>query len=172
MNLSRIFIATLAAVTLLSATVAEATNDLSRARTATARFHDIATAIEAGYSIELADAAGITCIANPAGVMGIHYVNGTLVSDAEVDATKPDVLVYQQLPNGKRRLVAVEYVVFQGAWLAAGNTSAPTLFGQTLTLVPAGNRYGLPPFYEIHAWIWMNNPDGMFKDWNPSGSCA
>jgi len=35
-----------------------------------------------------------------------------------------------------------------------------------------GNRYGLPPFYELHAWIWQNNPDGMFKDWNPSGSCA
>lgn len=75
--------------------------------------------------------------------MGIHYVNGALVGDASLDAATPEVLVYQQLPNGKLRLVAAEYIVFQGAWLSAGNTAAPTLFGQTLTLVPAGNRYGL-----------------------------
>jgi hypothetical protein len=54
----------------------------------------------------------------------------------------------------------------------AGNTAGPTLFGQPLKLIPMGNRYGLPPFYEIHAWIWQHNPDGMFKDWNPSGSCT
>ncbi|HJW50267.1 MAG TPA: hypothetical protein VJ726_12705 [Candidatus Limnocylindria bacterium] len=162
-----------AVVTLLATTAAEATNDLSRARGATARFHDLATAQGAGYGGPLEDLAGISCIANPGvGVMGIHYVNGTLVGDAAVDAATPEVLVYQQLPNGRLRLVAVEYVVFQGSWLAAGNTAPPTLFGETLTLIPAGNRYGLPPFYEIHAWIWMQNPDGMFKDWNPSGSCG
>lgn len=160
-------------VTLLASTAAAATSDLARARTATAAFHDLAAANAAGYGGPLQDLAGISCIANPgAGVMGIHYVNGTLVSDGTVDAATPEVLVYQQLPNGRLRLVAVEYVVFQGAWLAAGNTAAPTLFGETLTLVPAGNRYGLPPFYEIHAWIWMHNPSGMFNDWNPSGSCA
>jgi hypothetical protein len=173
MKKTKFFLATLALLMLLSATAAEATNDLSRARGATARFHDIATAQGAGYGGPLEDLAGISCIANPGvGVMGIHYVNGALVGDASLDAATPEVLVYQQLPNGKLRLVAAEYIVFQGAWLIAGNTAAPTLFGQTLTLVPAGNRYGLPPFYEIHAWIWMNNPSGMFKDWNPSGSCA
>ena len=172
MKKSKFFLATLALLMLVSATAAEATNDLSRARGATARFHDIATAQGAGYGGPLEDLAGISCIANPGvGVMGIHYVNGALVGDASLDAATPEVLVYQQLPNGKLRLVAAEYIVFQGAWLIAENTAAPTLFGQTLTLVPAGNRYGLPPFYEIHAWIWMHNPDGMFKDWNPSGSC-
>jgi hypothetical protein len=104
--------------------------------------------------------------------MGVHFVNGALVGDADLDAARPEVLVYQPARNGKLKLVAVEYVVFQGSWLAAGNTAPPTLFGQTLTLVPAGNRYGLPPFYEIHAWIWQFNPDGIFKDWNPRGSCA
>lgn len=173
MKKTRLFLATLALLMLVSATAAEATNDLSRARGATARFHDVATAEGAGYGGPLEDLAGISCIANPGvGVMGIHYVNGALVGDASLDAATPEVLVYQQLPGGKLRLVAAEYIVFQGAWLSAGNTAAPTLFGQTLTLVPAGNRYGLPPFYEIHAWIWMNNPDGMFKDWNPSGSCS
>jgi hypothetical protein len=166
-------LATIGLLMLLSATAAGATNELGRARGATARFHDIATAQGAGYAGPLEDLAGISCIANPgAGVMGIHYVNSALVGDASLDALAPEVLVYQQLPKGKLRLVAAEYIVFQGAWLMAGNTAAPTLFGQTLTLVSAGNRYGLPPFYEIHAWIWMNNPSGMFNDWNPDGSCA
>lgn len=172
MRLKKLVVATIALVTILSATTVEATSDLSRARTATAAFHDLAVAQTAGYGGPLEDLAGISCITSPGtGVMGIHFVNGGLVGDAVVDAATPEVLVYQPLPNGKLRLVAAEYVVFQGAWLAAGNTAPPTLFGQTLTLIPAGNRYGLPPFYEIHAWIWMNNPSGMFKDWNPSGSC-
>lgn len=173
MRLKKLVVATIALVTILSATAAEATGDLSRARKATAPFHDLASALAAGYGGPLEDLAGISCIANPGvGVMGIHYVNGALVGDASLDAATPEVLVYQQLPGGKLRLVAAEYIVFQGAWLAAGNTAPPTLFGETLTLIPAGNRYGLPPFYEIHAWIWMSNPSGMFEDWNPSGSCV
>jgi hypothetical protein len=23
----------------------------------------------------------------------------------------------------------------------------------------------------LHAWIWQNNPAGMFEDWNPTVSC-
>lgn len=147
--------------------------DVSTARAATAEFHRLDAAIAAGYGGPFADAAGITCIANPGvGVMGVHYVNGSAVGDAILDPAKPEALVYQPQPNGKLRLVAVEYIVFQGAWLQAGNTEAPRLFGRPLTLIPLQNRYGLPPFYEIHAWLWKNNPDGMFKDWNPDGSCG
>ena len=146
--------------------------DLSAARAATARFHKLAAANDAGYKILVRDLAGITCIASPGvGVMGIHYVNGLALGDAVLDPTKPEALVYQPLANGKLRLVAVEYIVFEGAWLMAGNTAGPRLFGQPLKLIPMGNRYGLPPFYEIHAWIWQHNPAGMFKDWNPRGSC-
>jgi len=141
---------------------------LSTARAATAQFHQLEAANAAGYTILVRDLAGLTCIEQPGvGVMGIHYANGLALGDAVVNPAKPEALVYQPLPNGKLRLVAAEYIVFQGAWLQAGNTS-----GQPLKLIPMGNRYGLPPFFEIHAWIWQHNPDGMFKDWNPSGSCT
>lgn len=53
-----------------------------------------------------------------------------------------------------------------------GGGPAPSLFGQEFELVPAGNRYGLPDFYELHAWVWKHNPNGMFHDWNPTVSCA
>jgi hypothetical protein len=109
------------------------------------------------------------------GTMGQHYVNLDLVLDTAagvptIDPVHPEALVYEPRVNGGYRLVGVEYVVFQEAWDAA-NDSPPTLFGKTFTLVPAGNRYSLPPFYELHAWIWRPNPSGIFMDWNPSVSC-
>ena len=172
MKTLKLLLVTLAIVTILSATTAEATNDLGRARAATAAFHNFEAAEAAGHGGPVQDAAGITCIASTPGVMGLHYVRGDILFDGVIDAATPELLVYQPLPNGELRLVALEYLVFQGDWQLAGHIEPPTLFGQTFTLVPAGNRYGLPPFYELHAWIWMNNPSGMFEDWNPSGSCA
>ena len=47
-----------------------------------------------------------------------------------------------------------------------------TLLGNAQsTPIPAGNRYGLPDFYELHAWIWRPNPSGIFQNWNPKVSC-
>lgn len=157
---------------LVSAAAAAAHPDgLSTARAATAGYHELTVAKAAGYGL-LIDAAGIACIDNPGvGAMGIHYVNGALVGDAAVDAATPEALVYEPKPNGRLRLVAVEYVVFQTAWDAA-HGAPPSLFGQQFELVPAGNRYGLPAFYELHAWIWKHNPSGLFNDWNPRVSCA
>jgi hypothetical protein len=146
------------------------TMGLKAARNATAAFRDIATAIDAGYTIRLADKDGIECIDNPAGGMGIHYVNGDLVGDAKVKARTPDVLVYEPMRDGSLRLVALEYVVFQEKW-DAKHRSAPKLFGERFELLGADNRYGLPAFYELHVWLWKDNPSGMFEDWNPRVSC-
>ena len=159
------------AVALLAAAPATAApSGPSSVRAATAGFHDVDAAIAAQYG-ELTDAAGIACIDNPAGGMGIHYVNGTQVGDPAENAATPELLVYEPQPSGRLRLVAVEYVVLKEAWEGAGNTEPPSLFGQEFELVPAGNRYGLPDFYELHAWIWKHNPAGMFEDWNPDVSC-
>lgn len=140
-------------------------------RDATAAFFDVDEAIEQGWSIELADLAGITCIDSPDGAMGVHYVNGTLVSDAEIDELMPEALVYEPQPDGDLHLVAVEYVVIADAWHDAHRKQPPKLFGQKFTLVPAGNRYGLPDFYELHLWAWETNPAGLFQDWNPDVTC-
>ena len=145
-------------------------NSIHAAREATAKFRKLTVAEDRGYAL-LKDAAGIGCIDNPGvGAMGIHYANGMLVGDGKVKATAPDVLVYQPLPNGRMRLVALEYVVFQDAW-DAKHSGPPLLFGQTFELLGADNRYGLPPFYELHAWVWKHNPRGLFDDWNPRVTC-
>jgi hypothetical protein len=46
----------------------------------------------------------------------------------------------------------------------------PSLFGEDFHATAAGNRYGLPPFYALHAWVWRHTM--MFADWNPTVSCA
>jgi hypothetical protein len=146
---------------------------LSAAVRATARYHDLDAATAAGYGL-FVDAAGIACIANPPlGTMGIHYVNGSFVGDAVVDATGPEALVYEPQRDGGRKLVAVEYIVFQAVWEGAHGTgaAAPSLFGEHFHLVPAPNRYGIPAFYELHVWLWKPNPSGMFFEWNPRVSC-
>ena len=142
----------------------------SKVRKATAEYHRLATAKKDGYTL-LRDAKGIACIDSPGvGGMGIHYVKGALVGDGAIDVRKPEALVYDPQPDGGRRLVAVEYVVFQKAW-DDEHDEPPSLFGHEFHLVEAGNRYGLDAFYELHAWVWKKNPRGMFDDWNPRVSC-
>jgi hypothetical protein len=164
--------ASLMAVALVGPATAGAKGDsLADARGATAKYHRLQTAIDDGYG-RLLDAQGIACIDNPGvGGMGIHYVSDALVGDAAVNARKPEALVYEPKKNGRLRLVALEYVVFQSAW-DQEHKKPPKLFGRRFELIPAGNRYGLPAFYELHAWVWKHNPRGMFDDWNPRVSCA
>jgi hypothetical protein len=145
-------------------------SDVSKARSATAQFRKVARAKAAGYA-KLRDKDGIACIDNPGvGGMGVHYVNGDLVGKGRPILRKPDVLVYDPSPHGHKRLVALEYVVFQKAW-DESHDHPPKLFGRRFELIPEGNRYGLDPFYELHAWVWKHNPRGRFDDWNPKVTC-
>src|SRR4051794_34641029 len=158
---------------LLLATAAAAPagpSGVNSARKATVQYKKLAAAEHDGYGL-LKDAKGISCIDNPGvGGMGIHYAKKELVGDGKVNLSTPDVLVYDPGANGKMQLVALEYVVFQKAW-DANHSSPPKLYGQEFELVEAGNRYGLDPFYELHAWVWKHNSRGMFDDWNPKVSC-
>lgn len=145
--------------------------DLEAVRTATADFDDLAAAETAGYAL-LKDKDGIACIANPdGGAMGVHYANGALVEAGKIDAAKPQVLVYEPTTTGSLQLAAVEYVVLQEMW-DAEHSAPPELFEQEFMLTPAGNRYGLPAFYSLHAWAWKANPSGEFAMWNPDVHCA
>lgn len=141
-----------------------------RVRVATARYFDLDVAQAAGYGL-LKDTAGIACIANPGvGAMGVHYANGALLESGVIDALKPQVLVYAPEADGTLRLAAVEYVVLQSTWDAT-HQATPELFGESFMLTAAGNRYGLPAFYSMHAWVWESNPRGNLSMWNPRVHC-
>jgi len=161
------------ALTILASTVsaADSGDTLANARDATAIFQDPTAALAGGYDV-LTDAADIACIDMPGqGGMGVHYVKGSLVQSGVIDAARPQALVYEVQGDGRLSLVALEYVVLQSTWDAA-HSSPPELFGHKFMLTPAGNRYGLPAFYSLHAWIWKNNPSGTFNPWNPTVHCG
>jgi len=141
-------------------------DNLAAVRNATAAFHDLAKAEAAGYTrfYMCTDAEGV-------GAMGQHYVNLELVGDPAIDPLRPEALVYEPRRGGGYKLVGVEWVTFQDAWHQANGTAAPSVLGVAMKPVPAGNRYGLPPFYQRHAWIWAPNPLGTFEDWNSRVSC-
>ena len=134
-------------------------------RDATRQFMDVNAATAVGYGPFLG------CVSGPDhGAMGIHYVNGTLVGDGEIDASAPEALIYE--PSGGRlRLVGVEFIVDAATWLTNHNGAPPVLEGQVFNLVGSPNRYNLSPFFELHVWAWRENPQGAFVDWNNEVSC-
>jgi hypothetical protein len=146
-------------------------SDLDKAKRATAQFQDLEAAKGAGYGL-LLDANKIACIdMPPAGAMGVHYINGDFVGDAILNPRKPEGVVYEPKRNGRLKLVALEYVVFQEAW-DAEHANPPSLFGHRFDFTGSPNRYGLKPFYSLHAWVWKHNPAGTFAMWNPRVSCT
>lgn len=168
-----IAIASLGAAILVVAGGALATSSSDRlaAKQATATFKHLAKAKAAGYSLELKTTpanGAVSCIADPAGGMGIHMVNGKLL-DSAIALRSPEALVYEPR-GGKLQLVALEYVVDRKAWRDAGNSKPPKLFGREFSLVTK-NPFGLKPFYALHAWVWKTNPAGWLQPWNPRVSC-
>lgn len=157
------------------AMTADLQRELARVRAATARFHDIGTAVAAGYELGWVNGAGTRivagCVSHPggAGAMGYHYFNAALMRDDSTDALRPEVLVYAPTADGGRRLVAVEWVVRGPQSNPPGPARVPSVLGMDMHVLapPPG-----PAFYLTHAWVWAPNPDGMFADWNPRVSCG
>lgn len=141
---------------------------LAAARQGTARFHDVRQAEGAGYGSTLGtvEEPALGCFENPGvGGMGVHYVNGGLLGDGgALDPARPEALVYEMRPNGKLKLVGLEYIVLDAD--VPDKMHPPMLFGQHLHF---NDAVGL---WVLHAWVWAPNPLGMFEDWNPRvGMC-
>ena len=134
-------------------------------RAATERFKDVEVAKAEGYTLQFG------CVSGPdAGAMGLHYVNGALVGDGEIDATRPEIVIYEPTPNGGVNLIGADYLVLADAWNAT-HTMAPELHGQLCHLFEAPTRFGLPSFYTLHVWAWKDSPTGTFVNWHTKVSC-
>jgi hypothetical protein len=146
-------------------------DQLDRARDATRQFHNIANAEQAGYGL-LPDQAGITCIEDPMGMgaMGVHWANVDLVGKPSLHVRHPEALVYRPTADGTLQLAALEYVVIKADW-EQHHSGVPRLFGQSFNFTDAGNRFGLPPYYSLHVWVWYHNPAGTFQMFNPNVHC-
>jgi hypothetical protein len=134
-------------------------------RESTVRFRDPASAEAEGYKLMFG------CVSGPdAGAMGLHYVNMDLVGDGLLDATRPEIVIYEPLPGGRRRLIGADYLITAEAWHAK-NAGPPQIMGQLLHLFEAPNRFGLPAFYTLHVWAWKESPTGTFVNWHHNVSC-
>jgi hypothetical protein len=134
-------------------------------RDATARFQDVRVAEAEGYALQFG------CVSGPdVGAMGLHYVNGPLVGSGVLDATRPQIVIYEPQPNGRLKLIGADYLVLADAWNAT-HTEPPQLMGQLFHLFESPNRFGLPSFYTLHVWAWKENPSGAFVNWHPNVSC-
>lgn len=133
---------------------------VQKIRAATAQYRDVEIAKAHGYLPG-------PCVSGPNhGAMGVHFINGGLLGK-ELNVETPEALIYEPGRDGRMRLVGVEYITFAADWV----TEVPVLEGHLLNYQGAPNRYGIPPFYEIHVWAWRDNPDGTFSDWNRRVSC-
>jgi hypothetical protein len=134
-------------------------------RESTRRFRDVNQAEAEGYHLLFG------CVSGPDdGAMGLHYVNMDLVGDPALDPRHPEIVIYEPLPNGGRRLIGADFLVFAEAWHAT-HTATPELGGQLMHLIESPNRYGLPAFYTLHVWAWKPNPTGAFVNWHSDVSC-
>jgi hypothetical protein len=134
-------------------------------REATRRFHNVEQAEAEGYQLLFG------CVSGPDdGAMGLHYVNLELVGDGVLDPRRPEIVIYEPLPNGGRRLIGADFLVFVDTWHAS-NLGTPELMGQLLHLFESPNRFGLPAFYTLHVWAWKPNPTGAFVNWHSDVNC-
>ena len=165
---------------------------LDEVRNLTARYQSVDTALADGYVRD----PGNVCetaemMGQPAdvGAMGIHFFRPDLLgitgppnprvagTGMHTDFRKPAVLIYEPQADGTLQLVAVENLVFMKAWEAAGNTAPPSFQGHAYNRMvddPAtetDEAHHFEPHYDLHVWLYRENPAGMFAQFNPAGTC-
>ncbi len=160
---------TLAALALAAAPAAAQDRSwtaLDDVRLATGAYHSLDAAVADGFvPFGLEDPEVATCFENEAGGMGVHYVRNI---DDSVSHTDPEAMVYEITPDGASRLVGVEYIVPEEfVEDEDGNVVAlPNLLGQDF------HKHSFLPVYILHAWVWEENPAGVYADYNPNvGAC-
>jgi hypothetical protein len=141
-------------------------------RESTERFKDVAVADGEGYKLLFG------CVTGPdAGAMGLHYVkmpfvqNPPMTPDGKIDATRPQIVIYEPTPRGGVRLTGADYLILAEPWDKLHPMDPPQLKGQLFHYFESPNRFGLPAFYTLHVWAWKENPKGAFVNWHPNVSC-
>jgi hypothetical protein len=146
--------------------------ELAQARAALEKYRDPVIAVHDGYLSTVAcveyKRGGEGTMHYAPGGMGVHFLNLQLIGKP-LEAAKPQVLIYE--PDGDRlKLAAVEWFVP----VEAAGPTRPRIFGQELQ-GPMEGHVPLQPkemhHYDLHVWLWRNNPAGTFSPTNPAVTC-
>ena len=155
------------------ASAAKLSPELMSARDALAKYADPLVAVRDGYfstvaCVDFPHGGKDGPVDYPPGAMGIHFLNPAHVGP-QLDPAKPQVLLYEQV-DGKLKLTGAEWFMP----VAVAGDKAPAIFGQTLAgpmdghepIMPAALRH-----YDLHVWLWKDNPRGMFTSTNAAVKC-
>lgn len=137
---------------------------LAEVREALARYSDPLVAIRDGYF------STVGCVVYPQGGMGVHFLNPALIGPTP-DPFRPQILVYEPDRAGRLRLAAAEWFIP----LATGVTERPSIFGRPFDGPMEGHEPLMPRalhHYDLHVWLWKDNPAGVFSAINPTVDCA
>ncbi|HYD52197.1 MAG TPA: hypothetical protein VEA99_06210 [Gemmatimonadaceae bacterium] len=166
--------------------------DLATVRRATERFRDVKVALAEGYVRDpgnVCDDAPMMGKPASLGAMGIHFFRPDLLgitgppnprvtgTGTHTDFTRPSILIYEPQADGSLELVAVENLVFVDAWTKAGNTTAPSYQGVEYDLMrddpgtKVDEAHLFAPHWDRHVWLYRENPNGMFAQFNPNVTC-
>ena len=165
---------------------------LAEVRKATEQFRDVDVALAEGYirdPFDLCDTAEMMGKPAQLGAMGIHYFRPDLLgitappaprvdgNGTHTDFLKPAILIYEPQEDGTLQLVAVENLVFAAAWRAEGHREPPTFHGVPYdTMIDDPNTaldeaHMFQPHFDRHVWLYRDNPNGVFAQFNPAVSC-
>lgn len=142
---------------------ADASAELEQARAALQKYQDPIAAVRDGYFSTLG------CVHYANGGMGVHFLNTSLIGPVP-DPLRPQLLLYEPSDDGKLRLVAAEWFVP----LATGIAERPRLFGRPFDGPMEGHEPLMPRglhHYDLHVWLFKENPAGMFSATNPNVRC-
>lgn len=141
--------------------------DLAKVRQATAKYHDVNAALADGF------VPTPHCIESPDGGMGIHFIHPARLMDPTINILEPEILLYIETEDGMK-LLGVEYFYGIGApdtHVPNPAPPAPVIFGRPLDGPMEAHEPGQPPHYDLHVWVWMANPSGIFAPFNPNVGC-
>ena len=163
----------IAAASPASAQQAEVSPELAKVRALLDKYRDPIVAVHDGYlssvgCIEYPRGTTEGSMKYPAGGMGVHFLNFQYVGPT-LDPSRPQVLIYEPVGDSLR-LVAAEW--FMPSDLAGSNR--PSVFGKALEGPMEGHEPLMPPgfhHYDLHVWLWKNNPEGVFSPTNPAVKC-
>ena len=182
----------LAGLLVAGCSTASAEPTLDEVRNAAEKYRDVNVAIAEGYTTDNKCVTGeMLGHASHEGAMGQHYIRRDLLglpdkptagqrvngTGTYTDFSKPAMLVYEPQADGSMELVGVENLVFASAWHEKNGDEPPQYRGTPFVLLkddPAtklDEAHGWEPHYELHAWVFRDNPNGIHAQVNPTVSC-
>lgn len=165
--------------------------DLDELHAISEKYRDVNVALADGYIRDPANhCITAASVGYPAelGAMGIHYLHPAFLditgdkprvdgTGTHTDFRRPAILIYEPQADGSLVLVAIENLVFEDAWHAAGHAEAPMINGRHWDHMidhedtPADEAHDFMPHFDQHVWLHRDNPAGTLEPFNVNVTC-